>query len=1346
MKKSVRVLSIVLSAAIMFGLAVPAGAEEIGEADDAGMYEQRIWPDGFDVESEYRSEYDGAMPDLTAADRTEPALPEKGTYRDGQLLVKMESDTGLMALSDPLDGIAENSEYLFTVPSADKSRASRGTDSGNISEWYLVTVEGGTQLLDAWNELLENDRILAVEPNYIAHAASPEDIGEYDPYSHAQGWLDAIGAPAAWEELSGSEALPGEGVTVAVVDTGVDLSHPDLESNLWSDGGGDHGYDFVNDDARPEDENGHGTHVAGIIAAAKNDGGVVGVAYGAQIMAVKVLDGDGSGSYSGIVSGIRYAVENEADIINMSLGGFGYSQAMADVLALAQNAGVLVVVAAGNEAHPTAYAGDDYYGAFVTPADMPGVLTVMAMDTEENAEGDWLAGFSNYDAGPGEGVEYELMAPGVDLLSTAPGGGYAYMSGTSMASPVAAGAAAVLMGLGYSKDETWDYLVNSGEMRQGKTQPDGTVQDYHTLDLMAAIEAADEGATYSPVIANCTISANCGSVTISGMEVALDNLNTSSLIFFQNATMLSQLSLTIENLGAASGDIDVTGYVGNKTVNTVIDPVSTGKSVTVALPLSGNPAKSATVSVNLTLTPHDVSGEALGTISVSREFGAYDFTLPSGIAYSSARSRFELSDTEVTVGSSDSDIISPILCLPDDLYVAEGQMFVFQYGVIYEESGVKIEVADGGNAIFGASVLLGNETFNFTFDGATLSGRTPYFDEYADFYSCSVRDPHIVNAGWVKTNEFYASAQNIGIQKEVKAYLIACSGFYNLYNILIDGANSYYNLVNGCVRSKFYGDDISCNSFVDNGNYLSDETFYPLEIYTKDYSGQNEEGFYGNCVVGPIEVYKSIGKLARIYDVYYQPVDATVDFGDGNEYTVLPAGTEDTILCSGSSDFYTDITLMYESGYGRVCPAFLSYAYLEDYTTDGYRIPYTLGFVFSAPVYDAPLYCYSPTDPFRFGQDVSGNADFDSSVICYISGSTALTDLEMTQYYELGGYYTQDYTFSGGSVNYYWATGMGTQSMYQFPIDFGFYSTRLAVEVSSEDGCPVLSWSGEDYEDGYYAKVFRIENDGEEAEIADVGSDLTFTDTDVVPGVRYTYTVRVYDETDWRMFQGSAEFAVNDGANLWMNVGSDSQVSTALTVGADEPVWFNFLEFSLVYDEAELDIESIAFSDEVKDSGLPYGASKTVQGEVTVRVGQPLGDSAVFSAGLMEIEVNNLDTDEASGLISIEGLTVDGETVPWDTPGCAIDIREGLLKLVCSDSGSVSIWREDAYTGSAYVAGYSAAGKMLGVCALEKGENSELSEIVFPRVPGAAVTVYYLNADNRPLRDCLRILLPVDGD
>ncbi|HWQ51738.1 MAG TPA: fibronectin type III domain-containing protein [Terriglobales bacterium] len=810
--------------------------------------------------------------------------------------------------------------------------------------------------------------------------------------------------------------------------------------------------------------------------------------------------------------------------------------------------------------------------------------------------------------------------------------------------------------------------------------------------------------------------------------------------------MLSALTLTLENLGAASGSIDVTGYVGNKTVNTVINPVSTGKSVTVALPLSGNPTKSATVSVNLTLTVHDSNNAALEPIYVSREFGAYDFMLPSGIIYDSVNGRFKLEDTEVTIGSSDDNQISPILCLPADLYIDDGQVLVFRYGVIYEESGVEIEVADGGYALFGASTLLGNGTFNVKFNGAIPTDRIPYYGELPDFVACSVRDPNIVNAGWLDTSEFFASAQNKGAQKKVTACITYCSGFYNFNNIVINSKCMFYSLVNGCVNSTLYGDDISCNSFIDNGNYVSDETFYPLKVYTRDYTSDSEYGFYGNCVVGPVNVYKSSGKPARIHDVYYQPVDATVELGDGNEYTVLPDGTEDTILCSASSDFYTDITQMYESGYGRVCPAFLSYAYLEDYTTDGYRIPYTLGFVFSAPVYDAPLYCYSPTDPFRFGQDVSGNADFDSTMTCYISGSTALTDLEMTQYYELGGYYTQDYTFSGGTVNYYWATGMGTQSMYQFPIDFGFYSTQLDIEMSSDGGCPVLSWSGENYEDGYYAVVSRSENDGEEAEIADVGPDLTFTDTDVSPGVRYTYTVRVYDETDWRMFQGSAEFAVNDGADLRMNVGNNSQVSTALTVGADQPVWFACLEFTLVYDEDAFDVKSIAFSDEVKDSGLPYGASKTGEGEVTVRVGQPFGDSAVFCAGLMDIEVGNLDVHEASGFISMADLTVDGEEVPWSAPGCTIEIREGLNKLAYSDSGSISMWREEDDSGSVYVAGYSSAGKMLGVCAPEKGQDTALLEIVFPHAPGAAVTVYYLDPDSRPLRDCLRILLPADGD
>ena len=491
--KSVRVLSIILSVVIALGLAAPAGAAENGETDDAGAFGQRVLPDGIEAESEYRAAYAGAMPDLSAADRTDPELPEKGSYRDGQLLVKMECEIGLKVSSDPFVGIAKDSEFLFSVSgSSGMTRSSYSSDTGYASEWYLITLLEGTDLLDAWNRLLENERVLAVEPNYIAHAASIEDVDAYDPYENAQDWLESINAPAAWEEIAAGGKTPGEDITVAVVDTGIDLRHEDLESSLWSDGSGDHGYDFVDDDTEPEDDNGHGTHVSGIIAAAKNETGVAGVAYGAKIMAVKALDENGSGSYSSIISGIGYAVHNGADIINLSLGGFGYSEAFSDALKVAENAGVLVVAAAGNNAHPTAYAGDDYYGAYATPADMPGVLTVMAMDTEADSNGDWLSVFSNYDADPGEGYEYELMAPGRNLLSTGLGGGYVYMSGTSMACPVTAGAAAVLMGLGCTKEQTWDYLANSGELRQGRTQPDGTVQSYHTLDLRAAWAEGDK--------------------------------------------------------------------------------------------------------------------------------------------------------------------------------------------------------------------------------------------------------------------------------------------------------------------------------------------------------------------------------------------------------------------------------------------------------------------------------------------------------------------------------------------------------------------------------------------------------------------------------------------------------------------------------------------------------------------------------------------------------------------------------------------------------------------------------------------------------------------------------------
>lgn len=208
----------------------------------------------------------------------------------------------------------------------------------------------------------------------------------------------------------------GTGVKVAVIDTGMDYTHPDLAGRYAG------GYDFVNSDSDPFDDHGHGTHVSGIIAGADNDIGVVGVAPNAQIVALKVLDSVGSGYYSDIIAGIDYCVTHGIPIANMSLGGTYGSSQLEEACNRAAQSGVLLVAASGNN-----------NAAVLYPAKYDSVLAVGATTTT-----DMKASFSNW------GPELEMAAPGFYIKSTIPNGGYDDWSGTSMASPHIAGVAALL--------------------------------------------------------------------------------------------------------------------------------------------------------------------------------------------------------------------------------------------------------------------------------------------------------------------------------------------------------------------------------------------------------------------------------------------------------------------------------------------------------------------------------------------------------------------------------------------------------------------------------------------------------------------------------------------------------------------------------------------------------------------------------------------------------------------------------------------------------------------------------------------------------------------------------------
>jgi hypothetical protein len=252
--------------------------------------------------------------------------------------------------------------------------------------------------------------------------------------------IDTINAPEVW-----NQGITGKGIVVAVVDSGVDYTHPDLDDNIWEnageipDNGIDddrngyiddiRGWDFVYQDNNPMDFDGHGTHVAGAIAAERNDFGITGVAYNAKIMPVRVLDANGQGYPDEIAAGIRYAADNGANVINLSLGGWYPSRLEDEAIGYATDKGVVVVIAAGNEGFP-----EPDYPAI--NADRLGIA-VGAIDLNDS--------MNEYSNRAGSKVLDYVVAPGIDIYSTTPDDTYEIKSGTSMATPHVAGVAALVL-------------------------------------------------------------------------------------------------------------------------------------------------------------------------------------------------------------------------------------------------------------------------------------------------------------------------------------------------------------------------------------------------------------------------------------------------------------------------------------------------------------------------------------------------------------------------------------------------------------------------------------------------------------------------------------------------------------------------------------------------------------------------------------------------------------------------------------------------------------------------------------------------------------------------------------
>lgn len=376
--------------------------------------------------------------------------PEGVPYVKGEMIVKTRSGAALerfLANTAPtLESLTDRHPIAVTSEGA----------------WYKVQVNTQLETESVMTESVGIDGVLYAEPNYIYHTS----IGPINPkptqpkapdmkvppalpnppmpdpdLSKLYG-LSKIHVSDAWKTSSGSKK-----VIVADIDTGIDYNHVDLMNNLWKNPGeipgngidDDHngvvddtiGYNYRDKSSLPFDDNEHGSHTAGTIAATGGNGiGISGVSQSASIMALRFLGGsDGSGTLEDALLCIQYATQNGAMIMSNSWGGGGYSQAMYDAIKAAGDKGILFVAAAGNESN-----NNDSKASYPASYDLPNVISVAATDS-----GDGMAYFSNY------GLKtVHLGAPGVGIYSTIPGNKYAAFDGTSMATPHVSGAAALI--------------------------------------------------------------------------------------------------------------------------------------------------------------------------------------------------------------------------------------------------------------------------------------------------------------------------------------------------------------------------------------------------------------------------------------------------------------------------------------------------------------------------------------------------------------------------------------------------------------------------------------------------------------------------------------------------------------------------------------------------------------------------------------------------------------------------------------------------------------------------------------------------------------------------------------
>lgn len=859
---------------------VKASAEESGKTADAESYS-----------GTEQSENKAQQPESSAdkADKTQHAydpisdMEAEQEYRDsteitpGKVLFSVLSYHAKGEESAYLDDESDIcAEYdLKDVEFILETKAENTAEKDGMTPYK--TFYEATTSEDVWatvDKLSDNENILSAEPDFVWEKTDTTTVAATDEEINAETHFPCMDVTGVWKDCfdPAKKEAPGKGTVVAVIDTGVDYTHKDLADNIWvnegeipgngidDDGNGYvddvHGVDFVEGDSDPMDEHGHGTHVAGIIAMTPGNGGGVGVAYGAKIMCVRAGQANGSFASTDIAKAIKYAADNGADVINMSFGGTGRSYLVESALQDAFPSCVLVA-AAGNDGLPTTDAKQAGYlfTEDIYPAGYKYVIGVMATDNNKS-----LAYFSNWDFKEGSGCEYEMAAPGVGIYSTLPGNRYACWSGTSMATPNVAAAAAILRSK-YTDKSKYSSRYIMGQLCSATTSraygfrsypelnirdsltrqahPNLTLDEVYTLDYQDVSSAnngdgiAQPGETIDMGVAVWNRWGAATDVTVKVDAISDGGVANKYVEFINDEVKLS----------------DVGTFASVNNGFTYTDEKLTGISNPIRFKIKEGTPNDIQITFNFTITAKNGLDEKDTVVYTIKPKPTYTLTVQNGIALSGiinedmtlTNDKLWILENNVLIPEGVTVTVEPGTRIqfwsadPNNKYGASANVYLQVEGRFIAEGTEEqpIEMYPGKGFEDNAVTITGTKNDNYYKDSGLLD------DDYVEKYA-SLKYVNIYNANYTSYSALKGRPFNVTIIDHCN-FMYNCSfSFGTLYAKSI--ANSHFS--NMSMKYQNYGieaNDITTTLF---DNY-DNQRVYPYDLFEKNvalnYHGKKDE-------------------------------------------------------------------------------------------------------------------------------------------------------------------------------------------------------------------------------------------------------------------------------------------------------------------------------------------------------------------------------------------------------------------------------------------------------------------------------------------------------------------------